>query len=486
MAVSDEEVFNWLQSNSVDDRAILSAMQEFGVTPEQINRVSSIPVADINSRIEGVVGNVYNDQFGRDASADDIADAWNWLNSGNLVDEGVQRLNNSQEGYNYDTNDIVAAYRETFGRNPTQEEYVSTMAQLGIENFDRSTLGASGQYTAATVAALESDPYAGRYAGYNPYQLPSDAANVSTNILGDKVQYISPITQRPVVSSFENGNLQLSAGDDVFTPEQIRAAIGTASATGALTKDELATMTQDIDSAQNADDFYAAFSKPEAVASLGANGTQTGVGKTYEQALANGFGGTDMDAMYKALYKDIAPYKTSDVFTPAKLQPTITSTKSALLNGFQQGAGLSGYSTPKHLANLGTFGAAGDERMGAGTDDYQSEMVKSLRDADNQLKSTNTGVTKYGYVDGAPTPGRINVSNSMQGNAAFNPEVFQQDVASAGDVNDWNTYSTYRTNSLNAKSPYVSFAEWLSGGKPDGKPVEVPVTNYDGLTGGGA
>lgn len=487
MRVSDQDVFNWLQNNPVDDRATLSAMQEFGVSPEQIARVTGIDIGGINSRVENVFNDAFSGQFGRGASADEIANAWDFITGGGLVDDGIANLNRTQEGYNYDTNDIIAAYRETFGRNPTQEEYVGAMATLGIDNFDRASLGESGNYKAATVAALESDPYAGRFAGFNPYDLPSDAANVSRNILGDQVQYISPITQRPVVSSFEDGQLRLQQGLDVFTPQQVRSAIGVATATGGLTPKQLELMNSQLNDAKTIDDVYAAFSAPKAVASLGAGGVQTGVGQTYDEAVARGFGGVDMDALYKALYQDAAPYKFSDtVQTDAArtLQPTA---KQNLLNstqlGRQQGLNLqSSLQDPSRLQNLGIFGAAGDERLGAGSADYQSDLIQSLREADNSLKSNNTGVTKFGFMGaGAPAP---TGGTPLNAGGALRPGVISQDVASADDVSDWNAYNTYRTNSLQAKTPYTSFEQWLAGGKVSGIPEPVissPV--YDG--GGG-
>lgn len=486
MVVSDEDVFNWLQNNPADDRATLAAMQEFGVSPEQMARVTGIDIGGINSRVENVFNDVFSGQFGRGASADEIANAWDFITGGGLVDDGIANLNRTQEGYNYDTNDIIAAYRETFGRNPTQEEYVGAMATLGIENFDRASLGESGNYTAATVAALESDPYAGRYAGYNPYELPSDAANVSQNILGDQVQYISPITQRPVVSSFEDGQLRLRQGDDVLTNQQVQSAIGLATATGGLTPKALKAMNAQLNEAKTIDDVYAAFSAPQAVASLGEGGVQTGVGQTYEEAVERGFGGVDMDALYKALYEDAAPYKTSDTMPAGGLQPTA---KQNLLNstqlGRQQGLNLqSSLQDPTKLQNLGIFGAAGGERLGAGPADYQSELIESLREADNSIKSNNTGVTKYGFM-GASAPVPMG-GTPLNAGGALRPGVISQDVASADDVSDWNSYNTYRTNSLQAKTPYTSFEEWLAGGKVSGIPE--PVINFPSTLsdGGGA
>lgn len=482
MVVSDEDVFNWLQNNPADDRATLSAMQEFGVSPEQMARVTGIDIAGVNGRVENVFNDAFSGQFGRGANADEIANAWNFISGGGLVDDGIGNLNRTQEGYNYDTNDIIAAYRETFGRNPSQEEYVGAMATLGIENFDRSSLGDSGKYTAATVAALESDPYAGRFAGYNPYELPADAANVSENILGDQVQYISPITQRPVISSFDDGELELSAGLDVLTPQQVQSAIGLATGTGGLTPKALEMMNAQLNDSSTIDDAYAAFSAPKAVASLGQNGQQTGVGQTYEEAVSRGFGGVDMDGLAKALYKDAAPYKFSDASPAGALQPTA---KQNLLNstqlGRQQGINLqSSLQDPSKLQNLGVFGAAGNERMGAGGADYQSELIESLREADNGLKSNNSGVTKYNFM-GAATPAAPG-ERPLNAGGSLTPGVLAQDAASADDVADWNNYSTYRTNSLQAKTPYTSFEEWLAGGKVSGVPepvVGVPVYGYD-------
>jgi hypothetical protein len=246
-------------------------------------------------------------------------------------------------------------------------------------------------------------------------------------------------------------------------------------------------MNSQLNDASTIDDVYGAFSAPKAVASLGAGGVQTGVGQTYDEAVSRGFGGVDMDALYKALYQDAAPYKFSDtVQTDAArtLQPTA---KQNLLNstqlGRQQGLNLqSSLQDPGKLQNLGTFGAAGGERLGAGPADYQSELIESLRESDNSLMSNNTGVTKYNFM-GASAPAATG-QRPLNAGGALTPGVIAQDVASADDVADWNNYSTYRTNSLQAKTPYTSFEEWLAGGKVSGVPepvIQAPV--YDG--GGG-
>lgn len=122
---------------------------------------------------------------------------------------------------------------------------------------------------------------------------------------------------------------------------------------------------------------------------------------------------------------------------------------------------------------------------GAGNADYSSEMIKSLRQADNQVMSNNPGFTRYQSASGGAGAGQ---NFNLNSGGAFNPGVLNQDVASADDVANWNNYSTYRTNSLSAKTPITSFEEWLAGGKSDGKVVDQPVV-FDpfasGTVGGG-
>lgn len=131
------------------------------------------------------------------------------------------------------------------------------------------------------------------------------------------------------------------------------------------------------------------------------------------------------------------------------------------------------------------FGANSGERIGAGGANYQSDLIRSLRQADNSLMSQNTGFTTYGYT---PPPASKGGGVSLNAGGAFNPGVISQDVASADDVSDWNEYNTYRTNSLQAKTPYTSFEQWLAGGKASGipEPVVQQPWMYGANDGGGA
>lgn len=294
--------------------AVADEAAKQGVSAEQIGRVLGFDTAAVNKyatdigkplvaeqkALTDVIDYAYNTQFGRDATAEEKANATKYLTTGGNSVAGTGALNYSTEGYNYDTQSIISGYRSALGRNPTQTEYVSEMAKLGYDPFNASVLGEAGKLS-ANVATFESDPFAGRYANTNPYgtydvltmtnKLDSTLPNISKNVSGNSVQFISPVTQRPVVTSFENGKLVVRDGVNTLTGEQAQAAINLALDTGALTGTEYKNLTSSLANAQSMDDVYKAFGTPQAVAALDPNyGFQLGVGKTLEQAQANSTG----------------------------------------------------------------------------------------------------------------------------------------------------------------------------------------------------
>jgi hypothetical protein len=294
--------------------AVANAGAAKGVSAEQIGRVLGFDTAAVNQYatnvgaplvaqqqvLNAVIDNAYNQQFGRDATAAEKTSAVNYLTGGGDSGTGTGVLNYSTEGYNYDTQSVISGYRSALGRNPTQTEYVSAMANLGYNPFDATVLGEAGKLS-ANVAALESDPFAGRYANVNPYgvydpttqtyKLDATLPNISQNVTGNSVQFISPVTQRPVVTSFENGKLVVKDGVDTLTGEQAQSAINLALSTGALTGTDYKNLTSSLASAKSMDDVYKAFGTPQAVAALDPNyGFQLGVGKTLAQAQANSTG----------------------------------------------------------------------------------------------------------------------------------------------------------------------------------------------------
>lgn len=300
--------------------AIATEAAAQGVPAEQIGRVLGFDTGIVNQyatnvgkplvaeqkALDTVIDYAYNTQLGRDATAKEKTEAVNYLtgggtftNQGNSV-VGTGVLNYSTEGYNYDTQSIISGYRSALGRNPTQTEYVSEMAKLGYDPFNASVLG-TAKNLSANVAALESDPFAGRYANVNPYgvydpttqtyKLDTTVPNISKNVQGNSVQFVNPVTQQPIVTSFENGKLVVKEGVNTLTGEQAQAAINLALGTGALTGTEYKNLTGALANAKSMDDVYKAFGTPQAVAALDPNyGFQLGVGKTLQQAQANSTG----------------------------------------------------------------------------------------------------------------------------------------------------------------------------------------------------
>lgn len=122
-------------------------------------------------------------------------------------------------------------------------------------------------------------------------------------------------------------------------------------------------------------------------------------------------------------------------------------------------------------------GAADGSLMGAGNANYNSSLIKSLRQSSLTPYSTNTGVL-MAPNQGASTSLAAAPSMDQMG-GAFNPQVLNPRAASDQEVFDWNAYSTYRTNALNAKTPILSMSEWLAGGKSDGKAPIAPPAEYD-------
>jgi hypothetical protein len=294
--------------------AIATEASKQGVPAEQIARALGVDVGAVNKyatnigkplvseekALNTVIDYAYNTQYGRDATTAEKENASKYLTTGGTSTGGTGVLNYSTEGYNYDTQSIIAGYRSALGRNPTQTEYVSEMAKLGYDPFNPSVLGAAGKLS-ATVGALESDPFAGRYANTNPYgiydaatqtyNLGDSLPNISQNIQGNSVQFISPVTQKPIVTSFENGKLVVKEGVNTLTGEQAQSAINLALNTGALAGTEYKILTNALGNAKSIDDVYKAFSTPEAVVALDPKyGFELGVGQTLNEAKKNSAG----------------------------------------------------------------------------------------------------------------------------------------------------------------------------------------------------
>lgn len=149
-----------------------------------------------------------------------------------------------------------------------------------------------------------------------------------------------------------------------------------------------------------------------------------------------------------------SPYDTSNLLTPGMLAVETRPTNGT-------GSGPRGTNvTP-----------AAQGMLGAGNANYNSALIRSLRQSSVTPFSSNPGVNFYankGNTQSNWTP------PAGQG-SAFSPQVFNQRAATPQEINDYNAYSAYRSSSVGASSPYLSIADWINAGRPTG--VEATPTS---------
>jgi hypothetical protein len=253
---------------------------------------------------EEFVQQLYREQLGREAEAEGLQYWVNQLAGGASQADVLRGINQSLEGQNFDTQYITSLYRQNLQRNPEQEGYqfwLSAAQQAGYtpkeieenilaaargkEQIDRGIVGQT--FTDMQLAALEADPYGGRYATESIYDLLPNAVNVS-QIGGRNAQFVAPPTQRMATSDFDfTGGYTAQQGLDILNAPAAQAAIRRALASGTMTQDDVNTLTADLAKSKNVNDMYAAFNKPQGQVVIDAvYGQQTGEGKTLAQAQA--------------------------------------------------------------------------------------------------------------------------------------------------------------------------------------------------------
>ena len=252
---------------------------------------------------EQLINQIYQEQLGREAEAEGLSYYANLLAGGASEAEVQRMINQSREGQNFDTQLITSLYRQNLERNPEQEgfqfwlsaaqeaglspaeiEAAVVSAAQGREQIDRGIVGQT--FTEMQLAALEADPYGGRYATESIYDLLPDAVNLSS--IGNRyAQFVTPVTQRPATSGFREGAFTQGAGLDVLNTPAVQAAVQRALNSGAMTDAEYRTMFSDIQNAKSMNDVYAAFNRPQAQVVIDAvQGQQIGEANTLAQAQA--------------------------------------------------------------------------------------------------------------------------------------------------------------------------------------------------------
>ena len=100
----------------------------------------------------------YRDQLGREPTESELANAASRVSSGTSLTDFEQDLNRSREGQNYDTQYLTSQYRNLFARNPEQEGYQYWLSQMQQDpNRDADVMR---QYLIDAASAMDAATYA--------------------------------------------------------------------------------------------------------------------------------------------------------------------------------------------------------------------------------------------------------------------------------------------------------------------------------------
>jgi hypothetical protein len=251
--------------------------------------------------VNDLVAQLYQQQLGREADPEGAAYWSSVLASGASPEAVAAEMSRSLEGQNLLTQAITSAYRQELGRNPEQEGYQywqsSALDQgLSVQQIqdavraaavaEQAQRGITGGFTQMELAALEADPYAGRYATTDIFALPQDAVNVST--IGDRrAQFVNPITQQQLISNFGNGEYSATPGQDVLSNPVVIATLQRSLNSGALDQAGYNSIVNGLTKATNMDQVRNVFATPQAQVIVDAiYGQQTGEDVSLQAAQA--------------------------------------------------------------------------------------------------------------------------------------------------------------------------------------------------------
>jgi hypothetical protein len=250
--------------------------------------------------VNDLVAQLYQQQLGREADVGGAEYFASRLASGATQAEIAREMAQSLEGQNLLTQAATSAYRQELGRNPEQEgyQYWASLAQeqgLSAQQLqdairsaaavEQAQRGITGGFTQMELAALEADPYAGRYATTSIYDLPQDAVNVST-IGNRQAQFVNPITQQQFISNFGNGEYSATPGQDVLSNPVVIATLQRSLNSGALDQAGYNSIVKGLTNATNMDQVRNVFATPQAQVIVDAiYGQQTGEDVNLQTAL---------------------------------------------------------------------------------------------------------------------------------------------------------------------------------------------------------
>jgi hypothetical protein len=253
--------------------------------------------------VNDLVAQLYQQQLGREADPGGAEYFAGRLASGATQAEVAREMAQSLEGQNLLTQAITSAYRQDLGRNPEQQGYQywqSSALDQGLSAQqirdavraaavkEQTERGITGGFTQMELAALEADPYGGRYATTDIFALPQDAVNVST-IGNRQAQFVNPITQQQFISNFGGGGATYTAtpGQDVLSNPVVIATLQRSLNSGALDQAGYNSIVKGLTNATNMDQVRNVFATPQAQVVIDAiYGQQTGEDVDYAKALA--------------------------------------------------------------------------------------------------------------------------------------------------------------------------------------------------------
>ena len=274
-----------------------------------------------NKDAEDIIKKIYAEQLGRAADPKGLNFYKQELAAGRKTAEQIaEELDRTTDGYNYDRQNVVSAYRKNFGRNPDEKGIQYYMgredADLNLStNFANVIRGGAKGVDIEAVKnnpegflqfvadALASDPFAGGFAVDNPYIFDEATAkgrpNVSKTAAGQYIQFVNPITERPSYSGYTpDGQFKVFAGNDVLQADRVRQAVNLATQSGALTQADASRILNAISTPEKfreitknpdptANTLYALLSDPKAHVMVDALGIQVGEGATEALAMAD-------------------------------------------------------------------------------------------------------------------------------------------------------------------------------------------------------
>ena len=349
------------------NQRILTDANKFNISDSQLSRVTGYDVGQINNyaSTKGVPILTANDaatkaandwaatQMGRKPTTEEIAAVRDMLGSGTMSQKDIINAIDRYgvEAYNYDVQNITSAFRQAYGRNPTQAELtqaygtykdnqvtadkvqfnkytpsiiqnylqeqlqanpndpdaayknvINTALQKGVtldeladatgfqpdviqQYADKNTLGKLDTYAAERASnpvktfmelnTLAADPWAGRIATTNPYEVPEDATDLVTLPDGNKIQFTRNVFDA-LDTMGRNANLRLS---DVI------AATNMARANGTLGDQEAEDLIGQLTTAKSPQEGMAILSQPKAFVVVDQlYGMQIGQAKTLADA----------------------------------------------------------------------------------------------------------------------------------------------------------------------------------------------------------